>query len=44
MLFGYPITRNPLLVVKLVARLPRRGQRGFSALLNAGARAFHQIN
>jgi hypothetical protein len=44
MLFGYLITRNLLIVVKLVTRLPHPAQRGFSALLNAGARPFHQIN
>jgi len=44
MLFGYLITRNLLVVVKLVARLPKPAQRGFAALLNAGARPFHQVN
>src|SRR6266516_6014487 len=43
MLFGYLITRNLLVVVKLVARLPKPGQRGFAALLNAGTRPFHQV-
>jgi hypothetical protein len=44
MLFGYLITRNLLLLLKLVTRLPHPAQRGFSALLNAGTRPFHQIN
>lgn len=44
MLFGYLITRNLLIVVKTVSRLPVPVQRGFAGLLNAGTRPFHLIN
>jgi len=44
MLFGYLITRNLLLIVKAVSRLPTPVQRGFAALLDAGTRPFHLIN
>ena len=44
MLFGYLITRNLLIVVKLVTRFPQPAQRGFAALLNVAVRPFHQIN
>jgi hypothetical protein len=44
MLFGYLITRNLRLIVKLVARLPIGFQSGFAAVLNAVTRPFHQIN
>jgi hypothetical protein len=44
MLFGYLVTRNLRIVVKIVARLPADAQRGFAALLNGATRPFHQIN
>lgn len=44
MLFGYLITRNLRLIVKLVSRLPLPVQRGFATLLNSGTRPFHVIN
>jgi hypothetical protein len=44
MLFGYLVTRNLLVLVKLVARLPKPVGRGFAALLNAGTRPFDQVN
>jgi hypothetical protein len=44
MLFGYLVTRNLRIVVKIVARLPADAQGGFAALLNGATRPFHQIN
>ena len=44
MLFGYLITRNLRIVVKVVAKLPTGVQRGFAALLNRATRPFHQVN
>lgn len=44
MLFGYLITRNLLLIVKLVSHLPMPLQRRFAGLLNVGSRPFHLIN
>lgn len=44
MLFGYLITRNLRVIVKLVSRLPTPVQLGFAGLLNAGARPFDVIN
>ena len=44
MLFGYLVTRNLRIVVKVVAKLPTGVQRGFAALLNRATRPFHQVN
>jgi len=44
MLFGYLVTRNLRVVVKLVTRLPLPAQRGFVGLLNVCTRPFHHIN
>lgn len=44
MLFGYLITRNLLVLVKIVSRLPDRFGRAFAGLLDAGARPFDRIN
>ena len=44
MLFGYLITRNLRIVIKVVSRLPSTAQRGFAWTLNAGTRPFDWIN
>ena len=44
MLFGYLITRNLRIVVKIITRLPDRAQRSFAALLNAATGPFDRIN
>lgn len=44
MLFGYLITRNLRLIVKIVSRLPAPIQHRFASALNATTRPFHQIN
>ncbi len=44
MLFGYLITRNLRLVVKLVTRLPLPVQRSFARLLDSSTRPFHHVN
>jgi hypothetical protein len=44
MLFGYLITRNLRIVVKIVTLAPLPVQRGFARLLDAATRPFHQIN
>lgn len=44
MLLGYLVTRNVLILMKIVSRLPIPAQRGFAASLNAATRPFDQIN
>jgi hypothetical protein len=44
MLFGYLITRNLLVLVTLVSRVPRGAQRGFASVLDMTTPAFHRIN
>jgi DinB superfamily len=44
MLFGYLVTRNLRLLVKLVSRLPLRAQCGFAAALDAATRPFDWVN
>jgi DinB superfamily len=44
MLFGYLITRNLRIVVKIVTRMPKPSQRGFAGALDASARPFDVIN
>ncbi len=44
MLFGYLITRNLRIVVKIVTRLPLSLQGAFARLLDAATRPFDQIN
>lgn len=44
MLFGYLITRNLLVLVKIVGRLPAWFGGGFAAALDAGTRPFDRIN
>lgn len=44
MLLGYLVTRNVLPLVKTVNRAPTPVRRGFATPLNAGTRAFDQIN
>jgi len=44
MLFGYLITRNLRLIVKLVSHLPAGAQRAFAGSLNATSRPFDVIN
>ncbi len=44
MLFGYLITRNLRLIVKLMSRAPDPVQRGFAATLDCASRPFHRIN
>ena len=44
MLFGYLITRNLRVIVKLVPRLPLAAQRGFAASLDATTKPFDVIN
>jgi len=44
MLFGYLVTRNLLVIVKIVSRLPHRFGRAFTGLLDAGTRPFDWIN
>lgn len=44
MLFGYLITRNLHIIVKIVSRLPDRAQQTFAAALDAAGRPFHHIN
>jgi hypothetical protein len=44
MLFGYLITRNLRIVVRVVAALPPGAQRGFASLLDAGTGLFDHIN
>ncbi|HEV7204893.1 MAG TPA: DinB family protein [Jatrophihabitans sp.] len=44
MLFGYLITRNLRVIVKIVSRLPERAQHWFAAALDAAVRPFHHIN
>jgi len=44
MLFGYLITRNLRLVVKIVTRVPVPAQRGFARLLDSATRPFHHVN
>jgi len=44
MLFGYLITLNLRVIVRLMSRAPDRVQRGFAGVLNATARPFHRIN
>jgi hypothetical protein len=44
MLFGYLITRNLLIIVKAVSRLPMPVQRRFAGMLNAATAPFHLIN
>lgn len=44
MLFGYLITRNLRLIVKLMSRAPGPVQRGFTAALDGATRPFHRIN
>jgi len=43
-LFGYLVTRNLRLLVKLVSRLPLPAQRGFAAILDAGTKPFDWVN
>ena len=44
MLFGYLLTRNLRLVVKVVTRVPVPAQRGFARLLDSATRPFHHVN
>lgn len=44
MLFGYLITRNLRLIVRLVSRLPSAPQRAFAGFLDATTKPFHVIN
>lgn len=44
MLFGYLITRNLRLIVKLMSRAPDPVQHGFAAALDGATRPFHRIN
>lgn len=44
MLFGYLITRNLRVVVKIVTRAPPPLQRGFAGVLDAATRPFHHVN
>lgn len=44
MLFGYLITRNLRVIVKLISRAPQPAQRAFAAALNAATRPFDAIN
>jgi hypothetical protein len=44
MMFGYLITRNLRIVVKIVTRAPLPVQRGFAGLLDAATRPFHHVN
>ncbi|MFN2562703.1 MAG: DinB family protein [Jatrophihabitans sp.] len=44
MLFGYLITRNLRVVLKIVPRLPGAGQRAFASSLDATAKPFDVIN
>jgi hypothetical protein len=43
-LFGYLVTRNLRVLVKVIGRLPEPAQRMFAALLNAGTTPFNWIN
>lgn len=44
MLFGYLITRNLRVIVKLISRAPDGAQRGFARALDTTTPAFHRIN
>ena len=44
MLFGYLLVRNLMILVHILARLPRGVSRSFAAGLNAATRPFHTIN
>lgn len=44
MLFGYLITRNLRVIVKLMSRAPASAQRRFAGVLDAATWPFHRIN
>lgn len=44
MLFGYLITRNLRVIVKVLSRAPDPAQRGFAGMLDAATRPFHKCH